>query len=53
MSTPFDRLQDNQRDKYNALHALYQTIKYGDPDFAIRISNEMSKIDGKNPYSRI
>lgn len=51
--SPYDNYKGNEREKYNALHALYQTIKYGDPDFAIRISNEMSKIDGKNPYCRI
>ena len=51
--SPYDKIQFNEREKYNRLHALYQIIKNDySSDLRYIISREMSKIDGKDVYGR-
>ena len=52
MNSPYDNFKENEREKYNALHALYQTLKHGESDLKYTISKEMSKIDGKSMWCR-
>ena len=44
MNSPYDNYKSDEREKYNALHALYQTLKYGESDLKYIIKKEMSKI---------
>ena len=50
--SPYDNYKDSERDKYNALHALYQTLKNTQNELKYTISKEMSKIDGKCMWTR-